>query len=155
MNTQFRNKVCGLVAVAVVSLVGVGSASAGPVQPRLRPIVPPPVINPTTPRLGIMGHMQFNRGMRVDSVNPGTTAARMGLERGDLIVEINNRQVNSDRSYHESLWSAVRFQQGFVDVTVLDVRSGRIAHRTGHLHTGFQASQPRFAPHFNTSFGEF
>lgn len=104
MKTQIRTKVWSLVAVTVVSLVGVGAAVAGPampVQPRLRPIVPPPVANPATPRLGFMGHMQRNWGMVVDSVNSGSTAARMGLERGDMIVRINGRQINSDRSYQE------------------------------------------------------
>ncbi|MDB5336250.1 MAG: hypothetical protein JWN70_1869 [Planctomycetaceae bacterium] len=157
MNTQIRSKVWGLVAVTLVSLASAGSAFAGPMmpmQPRLRPI-DPPIVNPGTPRLGIMGHLQYNWGMVVDSVNPGSTADRMGLERGDKIVRINDRQINSDRSYQESLWSAVRFQNGFVKVTVVDVRSGRMTDRTGHVHTGFEHSQPRFAPHFNTNFGSY
>lgn len=158
MKTQIRTKVWSLVAVTVVSLVGVGAAVAGPampVQPRLRPIVPPPVTNPATPRLGFMGHMQRNWGMVVDSVNSGSTAAWMGLERGDMIVRINGRQINSDRSYQESLWSAVRFQNGKVTVTVVDVRTGRTAQRTGRIHSSFEHSQPRFAPHFNASFGSY
>lgn len=158
MNTQIRTKVWGLMAVTMVSLVGVGAVSAAPpmpMQPRLRPLVPPPVITPSVPRLGIMGHIQYNRGMVVDSVNPGSTAARIGLERGDKIVEINNRRINTDRSYQEALSHAVRFQNGFVDLTVVDVRSGRVAHRTGHLRTGSGPSQPRFNPHFNASFSAY
>jgi len=160
MNTQVRNTICGLVAVTMVCLAGVGSALAGPaasVQPRLRPMVPPPVVNPATPRLGIMGHLQrqWGFGMVVDSVNPGSTADRMGLERGDKIVEINNRQINSDRSYDESLWTAVRFQHGHVTLKVVDVRTGRTTQRTGHLRTAYEPSQPRFAPRFNTSFGSY
>ena len=161
MNAQIQRTVWGLVAVTVVSLAGVGSAIAGPMpfQPRLRPSVPPAVNHSTTPRLGIMGHL--NRwGMVVDSVNPGSTADRMGLERGDKIVRINDRDINSDRSYQESLWSAVRFQNGFVKVTVVDVRSGRATQRIGHVrtgyeHTGHDHSQPRFAPHLNTTFGDY
>ena len=162
MNTQLRNKMWGLVAVAAVSLVGVGSTFAGPgmpvrppVQPRLRPLVPPPVVTPQAPRLGIMGHVRQNWGMVVDSVNRGTTASRMGLERGDVIVRINNRQINSDRSYQESLWNAVRFQNGHVDALVVDVRTGRTVHRTGRLFTGASSSQPRFAPQFNTVSGSY
>ena len=156
MNTQVQRTVWGLVAVTVVSLACVGSAVAAPLpfQPRLRPIVPPAVNPAATPRLGIMGHL--NRwGMVVDSVNPGSTADRMGLERGDQIVRINDRDINSDRSYQESLWSAVRFQNGFVKVTVVDVRSGRATQRTGHVRTSHEHSQPRFAPRFNTTYGDF
>lgn len=160
MNTQIRTAVCGLVAVTMVSLAGVGSAFGGPttqMQPRLRPNLPPPVTNPATPRLGIMGHLQhhWGFGMVVDSVNPGSTADRMGLERGDRIVEINNRQINSDRSYNESLWNAVRFQHGRVTLKVVDVRTGRATQRTGHLYTSYEHSQPRFAPRFNTSYGNY
>lgn len=160
MNTQVRNTICGLVAVTMVSLGSVGSTFAGPatsVQPRLRPIVPPPVVNPATPRLGIMGHLQrhWGFGMVVDSVNPGSTADRMGLERGDKIIEINNRQINSDRSYDESLRSAVRYQHGHITLKVVDVRTGRTTQRTGHLYTAHEHSQPRFAPRFNTSFGSY
>lgn len=152
MKTEFRNKMWGLVAVTAVGLLTVGSTFAGPVmpvQPRLRPQVPPPVVNTQTPRLGIMGHIRQHWGMVVDSVNRGTTASRMGLEPGDVIVRINNRQINSDRSYQESLWHAVRFQNGFVDAVVVDVRTGRTVHRTGHLYTGASHSQPRFAPQFS------
>ena len=100
-----------------------------------------------------MGHLQYDWGMVVDAVIPGSTADRMGLERGDKIVRINNRAINSERSYQESLWSAVRFQEGFVTVTVVDVRSGRATQRTGRILLGHGHPRPRFAPQFSTNVG--
>lgn len=155
MRASIRNMTCGLMAVGMVALMGAGSAVAGPVlplAPRLRPIAPHPV-NPFTPRLGIMGHIQYGRGMVVDSVNHGTVAARLGLERGDMIVRINDRQINNDRGYQEALWSAARYLDGYVDLVVVDVRSGRTTHRTGYLRTGSGPIVPRAASYLYTRIG--
>lgn len=162
MNTQFFNKGCGLLAVAVLSLAGATSAFAGPpvpqqtrFQPRLRPL-PPPVVTPSpaVPRLGFMGHVQYGFGMVVDSVSYGTFASRVGLERGDVIVRINNRKINSDHSYNDAVMDAVRFQRGFVDLLVIDVRTGQFRHRSGFVgHSG--PTLPRSAPRFQASVNAF
>lgn len=152
MKTQLRNTAWGLVVVitAVVSSNSLFAAPGLSLKPWLRPNVPPSVTNPHTPRLGIMGHFRAGRGMVVNSVNPKTFAARIGLERGDVIVRINDRQINSERVYDESLWTAVRFLDGYVDLVILDGRTGRTTHRTGYLNSGSGPVFPRPAPHLNS-----
>ncbi len=163
MKTQILSKGMGLLTVALVSLVSASSVFAGPVVPlygapqtRLRPVFPPPVTYPTpyVPRLGIMGHMQYGYGMVVDSVNYGSLARRIGLERGDVIVRINNHPINNDHSYNQALIKAVQYQGGFVDLLVIDVRTGMTRHRAGNLNGGFSGpSQPRYVPPMHTPVG--
>ncbi len=156
MKTQILTKGIGLLTVALVSLVQAGSAVAGPVIPlhshpqtRLRPIYHPPLPHPApyVPRLGIMGHVQYGYGMVVDSVNYGSLANRMGLERGDVIVRINNHPINNDYNYNQALLKAEQFHGGFVDLLVIDVRTGMTRHRAGNLDGGLHGpSLPRYAP---------
>lgn len=162
MKTQLISKGMGVLTVALLTFVGTGSVFAGPYiplnsqpQPRLRPHFPPPVVHPipVTPRLGIMGHIEYGYGMVVDSVNYGTVANRMGLERGDVIVRINNRQINSDSSYQQALFQAHQTQGGFVDLVVIDVRTGMTRHRAGNLNGGFSGpSLPRYVPPTHTPY---
>lgn len=166
MKTQLMTQGLGFLTIAVLAVTQTGSALAGPIAPlhtsppshnhpqtRLRPVFPPAVTNPGpfVPRLGILGHIHYGRGMVVDSVNYGSLASRMGLERGDVIVRINNQPINTDQNYNQALVRAQRFQDGFVDVVVVDVRSGRTRHRSGNLNgpaTG--PSLPRFTPPVHT-----
>ncbi len=53
---------------------------------------------PQTPVLGIYGYAT-RRGMVVTDVVPGSEACRIGLERGDVIVEIDGRCIHCDRDY--------------------------------------------------------
>ena len=48
----------------------------------------------TPVRLGVSAFPTGN-AMEVSTVQPGTAAARLGLEAGDRILEINGRQVRS------------------------------------------------------------
>ena len=105
----------------------------GSVTPRLRPIAP------ATPTLGFYGHFDWGVGMHVDSVPFGTPARRMGLERGDVIVAINGLWLRSDRDYHR----AMAYSDHYVQVTVQDVRSGRLVTRVAHLpHDSSYYSSP-------------
>ena len=53
---------------------------------------------PQTPTLGIYGYAT-RRGMVVTDVVPGSEACRIGLERGDVIVEIDGRHIQCQRDY--------------------------------------------------------
>ncbi len=98
----------------------------GGVTPRLRPIAT------VTPTLGFYGHFEWGVGMVVDSVPFGTPARRMGLEGGDVIVAINGLWLRSDGDYHRAL----AYSDHYVQVTVQDVRSGRLVTRFAHLPHG-------------------
>ena len=141
---------------------GADSVFAGPTfplnilpQPRLQPVYHPPVHQhpaPIVPRLGFMGHVAYGYGMVVDSVSCGGIAERLGLERGDVIVRINNHPIHDDDCYQNALLNAVRFQNGFIDLTVVNVRSGRMVHRTGNISFGGNGPiLPRSTPHIHTS----
>lgn len=120
-----------------------------PLTPRVRPILPPAM--PVVPRMGFMGHMEAGWGMVVDSVNPGSVAHRIGLERGDVITRINHTEINSDRGYSRALRDAVQFEGGQLALKILDVRSGRIVARTGNLFSGSGPVMPRSTVHNHRS----
>lgn len=172
MKTRLFSTVLGPLTVALVCLVGTGSTFAGPVfigydhnhshpqQRLLRPQQPPvigyPTPMPVTPRLGFMGHVQYGFGMVVDSVNYGSFASRMGLERGDTIIRINNLSIRNDGSYNRAVLDAVQHHNGFLDLVVVDVRTGMTRHRTGYLNAGGSGPVlPRARPynHVSASFG--
>jgi serine protease Do len=51
---------------------------------------------PLTPDLGRAANLPASaRGVLITTVDPNSNAAEQGLQRGDLIVSINNRTVNS------------------------------------------------------------
>jgi hypothetical protein len=53
-------------------------------------------------------------GLKVESVQPGTIASKIGLQRGDLVVDVNGHAVKSVEDVHETLHS----RKGGEDVVV-------------------------------------
>lgn len=113
-----------------------------PVIPQVRPI--PPVVRPSIPQMGFDGHIHHRRGMFIDSVRPGTPAARMGLERGDIITIINHTIIDCEEAYRSALNEAVQNHHGDIAMKVRDGRSGKIVARTGNL---FWRPSPGFPRH--------
>jgi len=71
------------------------------------------------PHRGFYSHHQ---GLRITSVGFRSPAAHAGLERGDVILEVDGRDVRTYDQLHDSL-----HQTGYRGVmTVRDVRTGRI-----------------------------
>jgi S1-C subfamily serine protease len=83
-------------------------------QPPVNPSVQPPV------RLGFIGHFDWQQGMVVDYVTPGSIAQQVGLESGDAIVQINGLWINSNNAY----FSALQASGGQGTMLVRDVRTG-------------------------------
>lgn len=83
---------------------------------------------PQLPVLGIYGHSTRN-GMLVTDVVRGTEAWNVGLERGDLIVEIDGRHIRGQRDYD----IAMQRTGNHTILRVLDVRSRRIITVDAHL----------------------
>ena len=44
--------------------------------------------------------------MTITAVRPGSAAARIGLESGDLILKLNNQLLTSDATFREALIAA-------------------------------------------------
>jgi S1-C subfamily serine protease len=78
--------------------------------------------------------------MVVDSVAWRTPARRMGLEVGDVIVAVNGLWLRSQSDYYRAL----SYSGDHVEVTVQDVRTGRLITRTAHLHSeiGYRSGGP-------------
>ncbi len=92
-----------------------------------------------TPRLGFNGQISYGHGMRVNYVQYGTPAHWIGLERGDVIVRINGRRINSRYDYDRALEDAAYYRGGRVVLVVDDVRA----------HGPFSSG-----PHFKTVVGQ-
>jgi S1-C subfamily serine protease len=52
-------------------------------------------------KLGIMPSFEDtkNQGLKIDGVSPNSIAEKSGMQKGDLIVEINNQKVNNLTDY--------------------------------------------------------
>jgi S1-C subfamily serine protease len=148
MNTNLRTMGLGIVAATVVSLVGASTTFADPFYYRPQPVQPfvGPIGSPVRPHLGIMEHFQFGLGMVVDQVFPGSSADRMGLERGDVIHRINGHEIANEWTYRHALNQAVQFDNGRVNLHVMNARTGMRSVRTGFVsaNPGFVVSQPTF-----------
>ena len=108
---------------------------------------PSPPFNPngSTPRgyLGVMATMMYGSGLRIDSVNPGSAAERMGLETGDVILGVNGTAVRSIDQFQQNLGQS----GGHVNLTVRNVRNGEVINVPGFLTSGGQSGpQPTSAP---------
>ena len=84
-------------------------------------IVPPGYHQPT-PKLGFQGQILGGYGMKVVSVNWGTPAQKVGLESGDVITQINGRQIRSQWDYDQALRNAAKYHSGRVNLLVRNVR---------------------------------
>ncbi len=72
------------------------------------------------------------RGMRVCAVNRGSYAARMGLERGDVIVTLDHTAFTSRAGYN----AALRMCSQRPSLLVINVRTGRLTRVSGNFpHT--------------------
>jgi S1-C subfamily serine protease len=93
-----------------------------------------------TPRLGFRGTVVDlgpraavpapngvpNRGLRVDSVQANTPAARMGLERGDILISIDSMRFTSLEGYFQSLrCSGLR-----PSIVLINVRNGQLMRKS-------------------------
>lgn len=85
-------------------------------------------IIPQIPVLGIYGHATRD-GMVVTDVVRGSEAWNLGLERGDVIVEIDRRHIRSQRDYD----IAMRRTGDHTILRVLDARSHRVVTIDAHL----------------------
>ena len=59
-----------------------------------------------TPELAENLEVEANKGLLVASVEPGSTAAEAGLQRGDIIVEINKEPISEKSAYNKLLKTA-------------------------------------------------
>lgn len=94
---------------------------------------------PRQPHLGFSGHLvkvddsiggkRGLYGMEVDSVRRGSPAWEMGLERGDVIITIDNVAFRSRDGYLRALRLASR-QPSFV---IRNVRTGKLVRDTCEL----------------------
>ncbi|HRF01772.1 MAG TPA: PDZ domain-containing protein [Pirellulaceae bacterium] len=82
------------------------------------------------PRLGFHGRI-VSHGLRIDSVDYDSLAFQAGLERGDVILEINGREIRSMMGYRRALLDAVDYRDGRVRMKVENVRwhTGESRHR--------------------------
>ncbi len=89
----------------------------------------------TTPRLGFNGQISHGGGMYVNYVRHGTPAYWMGLERGDVIMRINGRRINSRHDYDHALRDAASHRGGRVVLLVDDVRAHDPYSHGSHYNT--------------------
>jgi membrane-associated protease RseP (regulator of RpoE activity) len=109
-----RSSIMSLAVAVIVGVVGISSAQAAP--PHIK--VAPPHHRHAVPRLGFYGHAIAGHGIVIDRVVYGSEAHRIGLERGDIIVGVNNYRIRSADDY----FRALRLSSGVLHLRVLDVR---------------------------------
>src|SRR5271157_3022525 len=72
--------------------------------------------------MGVLGYENGGRGIVVWSANPGSPAARLGLEKGDQVLKINDTTIRTAKGYHQLLTDS----DGIVELTYRDVRTGQV-----------------------------
>lgn len=82
-------------------------------------------------RLQFSGRMTPGFGMEVVHTDHGGVAKSIGLESGDVIVQINGRPIRTEADYRNALLNAARFNDGHLDLVVHNVRwyPGSTFHR--------------------------
>ena len=89
----------------------------------------------TQPKLGFAGTLvrvsgYHGRGMRINRVDRGSPASKMGFERGDIIVAIENIGFRCWDGYYQALRCASQSPR----IGIIDVRTGKfIWRRCRHL----------------------
>ena len=83
--------------------------------------VQPPV--QVTPKLGVTGSIVAHWGFKISSVEPYSAAARMGLERGDVIKSINHQRIDCLQSFKNAIRNAANYNNGHLKLKVDNVRA--------------------------------
>ena len=115
------------IAITTSAIIAANSASA---QPRMQISNPGqqqmllhpgmhPQLRPEAPRLGFSGYTT-HQGLVVTRVTPGTEASRVGLERGDTIVNVNGTRIQREGDLERALLRTP--PHGAVQLQVRDVR---------------------------------
>lgn len=103
--------------------------------------------------IGILG-VPAENGIRVDSILPGSTAAKCGLRKGDVVLRLNNQPTNSAESFNsaattirenealsfvvlrgkkEKTFKTVAVAKPLIQVDYADVQYDWVAFRSGYL----------------------
>jgi hypothetical protein len=96
---------------------------------------PQPLLHPGHGELPSFGFNSYNvsgHGEVVTYVRYNSIAGRMGLERGDVILRLNNYRLDYHGAWRDALSRAV-YNGGFVRLAIRDVHTGRIAYRETYL----------------------
>jgi len=84
------------------------------------------------PELGFSSYVVCGTGEYVLAVRRGSTAARIGLEPGDVILALNGRRLASEGAWHQAMGHAAA-SHGRVTLEIRHGRTGTIDYRTCHL----------------------
>lgn len=118
-----------LALLASLTLGLVSTVEAAPPQALL--IAPEPEWY-DLPRFGFSSYNIYGIGERVTGVRWGSLAARIGLERGDVILAMNGFPLTYHGAWNDSLREAM-YNGGWVQLTIRDVRTGRLAVRETYV----------------------
>jgi hypothetical protein len=124
MNTLTRQSVVTLSASLIV--VALLALSAGAAQPKALLVAPGP--DDCLPEFGFASFNIRGVGERVTFVRWGGLASQLGLEPGDTILGMNGFRLNYHGAWHDALHYAMA-SGGWVQLTIRDVRTGRLAYR--------------------------
>lgn len=93
------------------------------------------------PRLGVVGRMIDGRGFGILEVVPGSVAAGMRLERGDIITAINGQSIDSMEDIFCELSNSMQYYRG---VGILEIDNVRHRHASCHSSNSLRFQKLRF-----------
>jgi hypothetical protein len=131
MNARYR--IAGLLFVGVALLSFAAPALAASPSNRLL-IAPGEPYG--LPKFGFSSSTIYGYGEQIVSVRPFGCAASLGLEPGDVLLSLNGYRLTYPGSWNDALSRALYDGNGFVRLTVRDVRTGSIHVRTTYINYG-------------------
>jgi hypothetical protein len=131
MNARFRIAALFVVGLSLVSFV-TPTIAAGPNNRLL--IAPGEPYG--LPKFGFSSSTIYGYGEQIVSVRPFGRAASLGLEPGDVLLSLNGYRLTYPGSWNDALSRALYDGNGYVRLTVRDVRTGSIRVRTTYVNYG-------------------
>lgn len=117
MLTKISKTACMLLTAAFVgatTLTGGAQAAEPRFDVRFQAPRPAPVSN-----FGLIGHFHYGRGFEVLRTVPGSTARRIGLEPGDVILSVEGREIRNEQQFY----NIIENTRGEVHMRVRNVRT--------------------------------
>jgi membrane-associated protease RseP (regulator of RpoE activity) len=131
MNARYRIAALLVVGLSLSSLVAPAFA-AGPANRLL--IAPGEPYG--LPKFGFSSSTIYGYGERIVSVRPFGRAAQLGLEPGDVLLSLNGYRLTYSGSWNDALSRALYDSNGYVRLTVRDVRTGSVRVRETYVNYG-------------------
>lgn len=135
MNARYRIAASFMLFGLALATLVVPAAAATPAG-SAQPYLVSPGGSYGLPKFGFSSSTIYGYGERIMFVRPGSRAAFLGLEPGDVLLSLNGQPLTYTGSWSDALSHAIYHDGGYIRLRIRDVRTGHTFLRETYINHG-------------------